>query len=131
MARYKQPSKINAVSVFLLLLAAAIAYLLIQYGPPYWRTYKVKEILDQMATRCRGNRVPKDDALDKMEQEAEQRILDEAGIKDNNVRVVINIGAQEVTVTANYTEEVKHWLVKKVSTLHFKPEIKRTRVKGF
>lgn len=131
MGNYKQPSKLNVVSIFLLLLLATVVYVAIQYGPPYWRTYKVKEILDQVATKCRGNRVPTDDKLDKLEQDAEARILDEAGVADNNVRVQINIGGQEVTVSATYTEQVKHWLVKKVSTLHFKPEIKRTRIKGF
>jgi hypothetical protein len=131
MANYKQPSKINAVSVFLLLMLAAAVYAIIQYGPPYWRTYKVKEILDQAATKCRGNRKPNDEKLDQLEQDSEKRIIDEAGIEDTNVRVRISVGPKEVTVSATYVEQVRHWFVSKVSTLNFKPEIKRERIQGF
>ena len=47
---YKRPSKINVVSVLVILVLLAGLYSLIQFGPPYWRKWKVKEILSSSAS---------------------------------------------------------------------------------
>jgi len=126
MAGYKQPSKLNAVSGFLLLVLVAGSYSAIKFAPPYWRSYKVKEVLDQIANRCRGRFVPKDEQLDALEQGAEKKIRG-FGIEDGALRVRIDIAAREVTVSAVYKEVVRHWFIARTTTVAFAPRIVRKR----
>ncbi len=127
MASYKKPSKINIVSLALLLAFLSGVYFVIQYGPPYWREYKVKEILDEVANKCRGNRVPDGDQIVRLEEKAEKKIH-AMGVEDGGLRVRIDLSSREVHVSATYREVVHHWLVKKVSTMNFTPEIVRAHL---
>jgi len=130
MASYKKPRKINIVSLALLLAFLSGAYLVIQYGPAYWRQYKVKEILDEVANKCRGNRVFDDDKINNLEEKAEKKIH-AMGVEDGGLRVRIDISSREAHVSATYREVVHHWLVKKVSTMNFTPEIVRAHLGSF
>jgi hypothetical protein len=54
--RYKRPSRINIVSVSLLLIAAFIAYLAAQYLPLYLRKQEAYRILDETSSQFAGQK---------------------------------------------------------------------------
>lgn len=131
MARYKQPSKLNAVSVILLLALLSALYVGIKFGPPYYRKYQVKEILDDVASKCRAkNRQVSSEVLEQLERGAEKKIL-AAGVEDGGVRVRVTVTEADVTVQATYREVVRHWLISRTTTMNFAPQIERERIMGF
>lgn len=131
MARYKQPSKINGVSIVLLLALLAAVYAGIKFGPPYFRKYQVKEILDEVASKCRAkNRQVSAEQLDQFERDAEKKIL-ATGVEDGAVRVRVTVTDRDVSVQATYREVIRHWLVSRTTTLNFAPLIERERIEGF
>jgi hypothetical protein len=118
---YKRPSKINAVSVLVAVVLLAGLYSLIQFGPPYWRKWKVKEILSSSASQAfKRRRHPDEEILQKIKDDT-VREIHAAGVDDPSVRVTIDINEQQATVAAEYHERINHPLVKKTTMLTFRP----------
>ena len=118
---YKRPSKINFVSVIVTLILLSGLYSLIQFGPPYWRKWKVKEILSSSASQAfKRRRQPDEEVLNKIREDT-VREIHAAGVDDPSVRVTVDINEQQATVTAEYRERINHPLVKKTTTLTFRP----------
>ena len=124
---YGQPSRINFVSMTFFVALAAAIYGGIQYGPAYWRKYKVQEVLDEFANKCRGRRTP-DGAVVRSYEEAAARSIEALGIPAP-VRVRVTIEDTQVVVAADYTEVIVHPLIKRSSRIEFHPTIERPRFK--
>lgn len=118
---YKRPSKINVVSILITLILLSGLYALIQFGPPYWRKWKVKEVLSSSASQAfKLRRQPSEEVLSKIKEDTAQKIR-AAGVDDPSVRVIIDVNEQQATVRAEYREQINHPLVKKTTTLTFRP----------
>lgn len=127
MAHYSKPSKVNLVSVLFFAGLVSLVYGGIFFGPAYWRKFQVSEVLDEVANKCRGNRVPNEDRIEEIKQKARQQIL-ALGVEDQGARVYVQMRPKEVTVSADYKEVIRHPLINRTTTLHFRPEL--TRVRG-
>lgn len=131
MAHYRKPGKLNLVSVLIFLVLASLVYGAIFFGPAYWRKFQVSEVLDEAASKCRRkNRVPNAEQMEQIRAEARQQILAK-GVDDERVTVEIVIRSDHVTVSADYEEVIHHPLIKRTTTLRFRPEITRSRMSGF
>jgi hypothetical protein len=126
MAGYKQPRKINFVSITLWLLVLSLGYGAWKFGPPYYRRFSVKSILDTTSNRCRGRLLPAEQ-VDQLEKKAEREIR-ALGI-EGTIRVKIEIRSTDVRVVASYAEVVHHPFVERTTTVEFRPEVVRPRVR--
>ncbi len=83
---YKKPRSFNLVSMFLLLLVAAGVYGAWKFGPPYWKRYKVDEILNEQKNVAGElqymNSSSRVAIENKVLGEVYRRIKDDVGIED-------------------------------------------------
>lgn len=125
MKGYKQPRKFNVVSFLLIVAAIAIVYCLFQFGPPYWRKWKVKEVLSNNAARLYPKRMLiVAGTAAALVEETRKRTADDlrsAGVKDPGLRVNISVANGEIVVSADYRERIRHPFVGKTTTLRFHP----------
>jgi len=120
---YKQPRKLNPVSLFFFLLGFVAIYGLIQFGPPYWRKWSIKEVLADAANRIYPRRFnATDDFISQVERETTKKIR-AAGVQDPSLRVEISVAkGVRITAAADYREVIRHPLVNKTTTLVFRPQ---------
>lgn len=121
MKGYKKPSKFNFVTLTIVLVLLAVAYVAVQFIPPYWRKYRVKEILANAAAKVYPRRRnPSDELLERVRDKT-IRQMREVGIDDDGLEVEFQIYPSQVTVVATYRELINHPLVNKTTTLNFRP----------
>jgi len=119
---YKQPRKLNFVSMLFLLAGLAGVYSLIQFGPPYWRKWKVKEVLSEAANKVYPKRMNTDGEFVRQTEKVTVREIRAAGVEDPGLRVEIRLEPRvRITALAEYDEVIRHPLVGKSTTLHFRP----------
>ena len=125
MTGYKRPRRFNLVSFLLIVVGIAAIYSLIQFGPPYWRKWKVKETLSTSAARL----YPKhrmvvagtaNEFVEKVRKDTAEALRKD-GVEDSGMRVNISVTAAEIVVSADYREHIRHPLVGKSTTLQFHP----------
>lgn len=121
---YKKPRKLNFVSILVILVLFSIVYSVIQFGPPYWRKWKSKEILSECTSKIYVKRfVPTDTLspfLEKVQQEAMKK-LRSIGIEDPGLKVNLHKDDEEIMAEAEYVERIKHPLIGKYTNLRFRP----------
>jgi hypothetical protein len=121
---YKKPRKLNFVSVLVILILLSLFYVLIQFGPPYWRKWKAKEALSESASKVYGKRYVSDEAaapfLEQVQQQTMAKLRD-FGIEDPDLKVNVIKDSEEITVEAEYMERIKHPLIGKYTNLRFRP----------
>jgi len=127
--RYRQPRRVNVVSIALLALLAAVGYGVVQFGPPCWRLFQVKEVLQDAASRYLGRRSVNEASnmrslVDDIRDEAERKIKN-LGLEDQSVRVDLHESGDELTVEAKYKEIIRHPWVSKVTVLNCNPRFER------
>jgi hypothetical protein len=122
---YKKPRKVNPVSVIVVTVVLAVLYSLVQFGPPYWRKWKVKGILSESANRIYPRRRHQEESLnpflDEVKGETEEQIFG-AGVEDPELEVFIEVDEVEITVSAQYKERINHPLIGKATVLNFNPQ---------
>ena len=123
---YKQPSRINAVSILVIGALVAAAYGALMFGPAYWRKYKVKEILDQSAHAMYPRRRGGGDDQAQFRDQLRDRTIAQiraAGVADKDIRVNVAVLSDRIRVEADYNEIISHPLVGKQTVLHFAPTV--------
>jgi hypothetical protein len=125
MAAYKQPRKINWVSFLFILVGIGLIYGLVQFGPPYYRKWKVKGVLAESANKLfpRRRQVKTgiaEEFLEKVKQDTRKAIR-EIGVEDPSIKVNVTVEDKEVSVSVDYTERINHPFVTKDTVLHFRP----------
>jgi len=119
---YEKPSKLNAVSFLLILLAIAGAYGAIQFGPLYYHRWKAAGVLSESVNAI----YPKRNAQGEFETQLydELRKSTEAKLREIGITVPLTItfskNPQTITGTIEYTDVVKHWFVNKTSSVSFR-----------
>ena len=102
-----------------------MVYFLVQFGPPYYRKWKVKGMLSESANRLFNKRqlIVRGDAQDLVEKVKKETLaaIIRIGVKDPSIKVGVQAAPSHVTVTADYTVRIEHPLVNKVTTLRFRP----------
>ena len=123
MANYKQPRKFNPVSAVILAVLLALVYGAVQFGPSYWRKWKVKEIVDGIANKCVSIALWTPERMAALRTKSLAKIK-AAGIKDPALRLSIESpGRNKCTVSAEYVETIIHPLVGQTTKLTFRPFI--------
>jgi hypothetical protein len=122
MARYRQPRKLNFVSLLVYVALAALAYSAIQFGPPLYRNMKVDEIVraavNEYWATTRG--APSREAPQELQDSVEKRIRD-IGVDDPELSLAFDHDSTDLTVAARYHVVIQHPLVKRSTVLTFHP----------
>ncbi len=120
--RYKKPSKVNIVSIVLILGLLAGAYYVIQWGPHYYRKWKAQGVISELTNKLYSKRFVGGDAESQLfadlKREAETRLA-ELGIREANLQVTMSKTQHEANVSATYMQTIKHWFVDKTTVLTF------------
>jgi hypothetical protein len=123
-AAIRKPRKINPVSVTFFVVLFGLIYGAIQFGPPYYRKWKVKEVLSVTANAVYPKRMATGSALQTFINELQKKAMQDlrgVGITDPSLRITIIKQQDDVVATADYKEIIKHWGVDKTTTLAFRP----------
>ncbi len=122
--RYKQPKKLNFVSLFFLLLGLVASYGVIKVSPPYYRKWKANGILSESANKVYPKRFLSGDGesefFNELRQETEKQ-LRAIGIEDPRLQVSISKTSTEIEVRAEYEERIQHPFIGKSTVLNFRP----------
>ena len=118
MAHYKQPSRINAVSMLLGLVAIGAIYVAAKFGPHYWRERKVAELLGVAVNHFyRERSMPGVEDAIRADLDAKIRAL---GVEDPELRILVERTPNLLRVSASYTVVISH-PGHKITTLRFAP----------
>ena len=118
MAHYKQPSRINAVSILLALVAIAAVYAAVKFVPHYWRARKVGELVGLAVNHFyRERSMPGVEDAIRADLDAKIRAL---GVEDPDLRIVVERTPDLLRISASYTVVVSH-PGHKITTLRFAP----------
>jgi hypothetical protein len=123
MASYGHPRRLNAVSLFLLLLVGAGAYWMWRFFPAYFDAWTVDHTLKELASRMyKANRLSEPqrsrtmkDLLDK----ARSDIYRQTSITDPDLAIDLSIEETTATVTADYDLVVTHPGLTQTTKMHF------------
>jgi hypothetical protein len=119
--KYQKPSRINLVSVLLLLCLLAAGYALYQFGPPYYRRWKATTVLSETVNKIYPKRgatgQTESELYDGLRKEVEQKLRD-LGIP-SELKIEFRKDKVEIAGTLEYTETVNHWFVNKSTVLRF------------
>lgn len=118
MADYKQPSRINVVSLLFLLAAGGVVYAGVKFGPSYWRDRQVQGAIEEAVNRLwrdRGSSGIDDTIRDEVTAKVR-----EMGIDDPNLLVTVERSAARLKISASYTVVISH-PGRKITTLRFEP----------
>jgi hypothetical protein len=105
-------------------MAVVAVYAAAQFGPPHYRKWKAKGILSVSANNIYPKRMLSGDAEAQFHEEIRRNTenqLRALGISDPNLRISIFKTPQEIGVSADYQEFIKHPLIGKTTVLHFRP----------
>jgi hypothetical protein len=121
---YQKPSRLNSVTITLLLILLAGGYWMWRFFPAYLDAWTVDHVLKETATALyRANRLSeplRTNELNKLVTEARAEIVKKAGVTDPELSVGLEIDGENATVTATYKVIVTHLVTKKTTTLNMK-----------
>ncbi len=125
MATYGQPRRFNAVTITMLLLAAAGGYWLWRFFPAYFDAWTVDHLLKEAASKTyRLNRLNEPDRTKELKALVEKTRLDimkQANVTDPELDVTLDIpdDGKNCAVSADYSVIVTHPMVTTTTKLHF------------
>jgi hypothetical protein len=127
MAEYAQPRRLNAVTLFLLLIGAAVGYAAWRFFPAYYDSWTVAHVLKESSSKVyQANQLSaelRDKAFHDIADGARRTIqnADVIGIADPDLIVNLELDpeSETATLTADYHVVVTHPLVSRTTTLHF------------
>jgi hypothetical protein len=119
---YKEPRRVNLVSVSLLILALAAGYAGWKLGPMFWTAYKIGEIVDQGASQASGINMMTLEAQTKIEKkvvtQVKERIGEERGITPEVNGLDVYLEDENAALHAEYDVTI-HFPFGKRYTRHF------------
>jgi len=121
---YRKPKKINAVSITLLLIASAIAYVIYSMWPVVTLRLRVKsELEDILPNFYRVNLRPEDYARTEIARMKKELLakLPKIGVKDKNLEVVFDRGKKRVGIEARFSTTVTFPVLNKTRTFRLTP----------
>ena len=127
------PKRINAVSVTMVLILAAVAYLGWRFAPVYFDAWTVEHTLREAANEtyrvARIAEPARSQQLKVIVDKARADIVRLANVDDPDLNVSLDLDGDVVAVAADYTVIVTHPYINKKTVLHFhkreKTSIKR------
>jgi hypothetical protein len=121
---YRKPGKINAVSITLLLIVSAIAYVIYSLWPVVTLRLRVKsELEDTLPNLYRVNLRPEDYArveIARMKKDLTAK-LPKIGVKDKNLELVFERGKKRVAIEARFSTTVTFPVLNKTRTFRLSP----------
>lgn len=121
---YRQPKKINPVSITLLLIVSAIAYVIYSVWPVVTLRLRVKsELEDTLPNFYRVNLRPEDYARTEIARMKKELLakLPKIGVKDKNLEVIFNRGKKRVSIEARFSTTVTFPVLNKTRTFQLAP----------
>jgi hypothetical protein len=121
---YRKPRKINAVSITLLLIAGAVAYVIYCLWPVAILRQRVKgELEDTLPNFYRVNLRPEDYArteIARMKKDLLEKIP-KLGVKDKKLEVIFDRGKKRVAIEARFSTTVTFPVLNKTRTFQLAP----------
>ena len=121
---YRKPNKINAVSITMLLIVGAIAYVIYSLWPMVTLRLRVKsELEDVLPNFYRVNLRPEDYArteIARMKKELMVK-LPQIGVKDKNLQLIFDRGKKRVGIEARFSTNVTFPVLNKTRTFQLAP----------
>ena len=93
---YKSPSRLNWLTVVIILLVAAGIYAAVKFGPPYWTQYKVDEILTDTAFQ----------AIDLASSSVDRRADREQALCDKARARIVDLGIEADRLEVYFEDDV-------------------------
>lgn len=123
MVTYGQPRRLNAVTVFMLLCAAAAGYWMWRFFPAYFDGWTVDHILHESASACYRlahlNDAIRAQELKKLVDKTRADIVQQASVTDPDLTVNLDLDGDLASISADYSVVVTHPFIDKTTTLHF------------
>jgi hypothetical protein len=121
---YRQPRKLNSVSVVMLVLFAAAGYWMWVFFPVYWDAWTVDHQLREAASSCyRINKIAepnRSQELRKVLKKVQEDSIRLAHIRDPDFDVTLDIEGDTLFIHATYKVTVKHPVGNFVTVLDMK-----------
>jgi hypothetical protein len=123
MTDYKQPRRLNSVTLVLLLALAAAVYWFWRFFPAHFDGWTVDHILKESAAAIyRVNRLREPERTQELRalvDKVRADIQSKASVKDPNLEVNLNIDGNEASMSAEYNVVITHPFITRTTTLHF------------
>jgi hypothetical protein len=123
---YGTPRRINAVTITLILLAAAAGYWFWLFFPVHFDAWSVDHILKEAASQTyQTQRLTDSQRMEQLKlivDGARGKIIKQVGIHDPELAVNLNVDGDKATVTADYSVVVKHPWIGKRTQMHLHRE---------
>jgi hypothetical protein len=120
---YKQPRRLNALTITLLLGVAAGAYWFWRFFPAYFDGWTVDHILKEAASAVyKTNRLSepgRTQELKALVDKARADIIKRANVTDPELAVNLDIEDTRAELSADYRVVVTHPVLSRTTTLHF------------
>lgn len=117
---YAKESRFNGVNITIGIVLLALLYGAVQYGPPYYRQWNVRDALKTSGEGLAKGYPSMEAYLATLRKSAMERVREE-GVTDEKLSLKLERVGRDVAITADYTEVVSHPLVNKKTNLHFTP----------
>ena len=114
------PSRINPVSVAVVLLVAGAIYLGWKFIPVYWQAQKVENLLDGYKQEASEIRLHERDSREEQILDRIRNDVIELGIDDP--RLLVQFGPDYKTLSVSYKVEIR-FIFGKSKTLEFNPTV--------
>jgi hypothetical protein len=120
---YKQPSRINPVTVGLVLVLLAGGYWMWRFFPAWFDAWTVDHILKESAAavyRLNSMREPgRTEALTELVNKTRASIIEKASVTDPYLHVNLDIQDEKALLSADYHVTITHPLIAHTTELHF------------
>jgi hypothetical protein len=117
------PRRLNAVSLFLVLIALAAGYWLWRFFPVYFDGWTVEHTLKDAASQtyrvARIAEPTRTQQLKAIVDKAREDIIKLGHVDDPDLTVNLELDGNDVAVTADYSVVVTHPGINKTTTVHF------------
>lgn len=124
MANYRQPRRLNSVSIFMLLAALAGGYWMWVFFPVYWDAWTVDHQLREGASELYKLNLLAEPERTKQMQKLLKKVQSEAirlgHITDPDFEVILEMEGDNVLMMGEYTVKVRHPVGNYTTVIHFR-----------
>jgi hypothetical protein len=123
MVDYKQPRRLNSVTIVLLIGMVAAGYWFWRFFPAYFDAWTVDHILKEAASKVyRANRMREPERTQELNgllDKARSEMQHKASVNDPELLVNLDFDGNNATLTADYRVVITHPVISRTTLLHF------------
>jgi hypothetical protein len=124
MATYRQPRRLNIVTLTIMLFGAIAGYWMWRFFPVYFDAWTIDHVLKEAATSTykisRLNEPEKSKELKALVDRTRAEVIKQGNVTDPDLTVNLDLDGNTVVVSAEYNVTVTHPYINKTTILRFK-----------